>query len=211
MGRQCAERCLAASDAPNLMPVKFSGVGAAAAAGGALLLYSAINGKSFSGELKSLLTGASPAAAPSANLIDTTLPSSGSASLSTGGTVVTPSSGSETAWIIALLSSIGAPSTQANINSISSWIAHEGPYGTQGANNPLNTTIETSGYTGKFAGTPVSNFDNAADGIAGTVATLLGGYPDILAALRSGVGLCGNSSVSADLHKWSGGGYSQVC
>jgi hypothetical protein len=194
---------------------QISGVGVAAAAGGALLLYSGIKGKGFSSAVRSLLAGQSPSAALGANSISgttvadvtgTTAASGGSGDVS----AVTPSSASETAWIVALLTSLGAPSTQANINSISSWINHEGPYGTQGQNNPLNTTIRSAGFTGTFDGTPVSDFATATEGIAATVQTLLGGnYSSIVSALRSGNGLCGQSFAA--LGTWSGGGYTRVC
>ena len=64
-----------------------------------------------------------------------------------------------------------------------------------------------------LAGNPdgVQNYANVAQGLAATVATLEDGYPQIIAALRSGAGLCGNASVAGDLSKWSGGGYSSVC
>jgi hypothetical protein len=122
---------------------------------------------------------------------------------------VAPSGPGETAWITAMLTAIGAPPTPANIKSISSWIAHEGPYGTQGQNNPLNTTLKMPGST-SFMGLAVQNYPTPAEGIAATAQTLTGGpYGDILLYLRSGQGLCGRSLHG--LSVWSGGGYSQVC
>jgi hypothetical protein len=124
---------------------------------------------------------------------------------------VTAPSVPETSWIKTFLSALGAPSTQANIESISAWINHEGPYGTQGKNNPLNTTITSvPGYEGTFAGTPVGDYGTVAQGIFAEVETLLqGDYGDIVQALRSGKGLCGETFQG--LSTWSGGGYSQVC
>jgi len=206
------------------MPV--NGVGLAATAGGALLLYSAVQGKGFSSAVRSILAGESPANATAQNAINlpasstsvADLPSSslfpGDAGAGLGVTSVGPSSDSEKAWIVALLTSMGAPSTTANINSLSAWFAREGPWGTQGGNgnNPLNTSITgLPGYEGKWSLAPVvSIYATASDGIAATVATLHG-YPEIVAALRSGQGLCGNESVASELSEWSGGGYSQVC
>ena len=190
---------------------KLSGVGIVALAGGGLLLYSAINGKRFSSSVRSVLSGQSPSGASGANPItDSAVGTTASSGSSGSAAVIAPSGPSETAWITAMLASIGAPPTQANISSISSWIAHEGPYGTQGENNPLNTTIETTGAQGKFLNTPVTNYDTPAHGIAAIAQTLLGGgYSDILSALRSGNGLCGRSW--SGLSTWSGGGYSRVC
>lgn len=189
--------------------MELSPVGIAAAVGGTILLYSGVKGKSVSSAIRSVLMGKSPAQAASAN------------ALATGGTNVfggtqssvqvgTPGPG-EAAWVRTFLTSIGAPSTNANIRSVEAWIAHEGPFGTQGANNPLNTTIETTGATGKFAGTPVTNYDTPTHGLAAIVTTLLDNqaYGDVVAALRNGNGLCGQTY--SGLSEWSGGGYSQVC
>jgi hypothetical protein len=91
------------------------------------------------------------------------------------------------------------------------WAAHEGPYGSQASNNPLNTTIHTAGDEGSFDGTPVQNYATEAEGLAATAETLLSGYPAIVSALRHGVGLStGNPQVAAELSEWSGGGYSSV-
>lgn len=115
----------------------------------------------------------------------------------------------ENAWITGLLNGLGAPTTPANINSISGWINHEGPFGTQGRNNPLNTTQNEPGAT-SFSGLAVKNYPNAQEGIDATVTTLQNGsYNDILMALRSGQGLCGRSFTG--LSTWSGKGYSEVC
>jgi hypothetical protein len=120
-----------------------------------------------------------------------------------------PSGPGETAWITAMLTAIAAPPTPANIRSITAWIAHEGPYGTQGQNNPLNTTLDMPGAT-SFAGTVAKNYPTAAEGIAATAQTLNNGrYGDILLWLRSGKGLCGKQLHG--LSVWSGGGYDQVC
>jgi hypothetical protein len=196
---------------------KLSGVGIAALAGGALLLYSAINGKGFSQSLRAILSGQSPSTAATANPIDPNIdwgvlsntPANYPAS------IVEPSSSSETAWISSFLASIGAPLTQANINSVSSWIAKESVYPGNGTNtgglyNPLNTTLAESGAT-NYNSVGVKNYVSEAQGLEATVATLLGNedYSDIVDALRNGTGLCGQSL--SGLATWSGNGYSQVC
>lgn len=191
---------------------KVNGIGIIAIAGGGLLFYSAIFGKSFSSEIRTLLAGRDPSQAQSANPITgQPIPATNTAGKGFGipGTgTITPSGPGETSWIKALLMSIGAPTTQANINSISAWISHEGPYGTQGPNNPLNTT--ESGYGGYDWYGSVKGYPTTSNGIAATVATLFGGqYGDIVSALRSGNGLCGQSF--SGLSTWSNGGYSQVC
>jgi hypothetical protein len=206
------------------MPV--NGIGLLAAAGGGLLLYSAVQGKGFGSAVRAILAGESPANAQNVNPITipagpgvtADLPSGslfpGDTGAGTGVTVTAPASGSEKAFIVALLTSMGAPSTDANIQSLSAWFAREGPWGTQGenGNNPLNTSITgLPGYEGKWSLAPVvSIYATASDGIGATVATLKD-YPEIMAALRSGKGLCGNESVAGELSTWSGGGYSQVC
>jgi hypothetical protein len=120
-----------------------------------------------------------------------------------------PSGPGETAWIEAMLTAVASPPTPANIRSITAWIAHEGPWGTQAQNNPLNTTLVMPGST-SFAGTPAQNYPTAAEGIAATAQTLHSGpYGDILLWLRSGKGLCGKQLRG--LATWSGGGYNQVC
>ena len=189
-----------------------SGIGVIAIAGGGLLLYSAIFGKGFSSEVRTLLAGGKPSQATPANPINVfnAGPSGPEIEGQTG--VVSPSGPGETAWIDALLTSIGAPKTSANVESIAAWISHEGPFGTQGENNPLNTSYtDAPGYAGKWDLAPiVSMYSTVSGGLQATVDTLQS-YPNILAALKSGEGLCGNPNVSSELASWSGGGYSSVC
>jgi len=197
---------------------KISPVGIAAIAAGGLLLYSAINGKGFSTSLRNILSGSSPSSGTTAYPIEGTPASLTAATTTTGSTslptITDPTSSSETAWITSVLTAIGAPATQANINSMSSWIAHESTYPGNGSNtgglfNPLNTTLGESGAT-EYNSIGVKNYTSEAQGIAATVATLLNGdYSDIVAALRTGNGLCGQSF--AGLATWSGNGYNQVC
>jgi hypothetical protein len=114
----------------------------------------------------------------------------------------------EAVWVSSLLTAIGAPHTPANTASITDWIAHEGRYGTQGENNPMNTTQTEPGST-SFAGLAVQNYPTPTEGLTAIVVTLENGrYPQILAQLRAGVGLL--SGAESDLGLWSGGGYYSV-
>jgi|SRR5215469_12789244 len=187
---------------------KVNGIGIIAIAGGGLLLYSALKGKSFSSEVRTLLSGGNPSTAQSANAINV-FSGTNAPPLTKGVTPVQiANSPAETTWIKSFLLGIGAPATQANINSVSAWISHEGPYGTQGPNNPLNTTL--SGYGGWDWYGSVKGYPSANNGLSATIATILGGgYSDIVAALRSGKGLCGQQF--SGLSTWSDHGYSQVC
>jgi hypothetical protein len=131
----------------------------------------------------------------------------------TGGNTTTPAGTSQTDWIKTLLTALGAPQTNANINSMVSWINHESPWNSSApdgalyTNNPLNTKEPASGATTLSNG--IKKYVNAASGIAATVATIQQ-YPMILAALRSGKGLCG-SGLGPSFAKWSSNGYTSVC
>lgn len=185
-----------------------SGIAVASIGAGVLLAYAGIRGKSVLGELRGLVTGKPPSSAPVVAPIAGTA-AAAAAGTGGGGTAAAPSGPGEQAWISAFLGAIGAPASAANVSSVTSWIAHEGPYGTQGQNNPLNTTLDMPGAT-SFDGLAVKNYPSAQEGIQATAATIEGGnYADILMALRSGNGLCGRSW--AGLSTWSDGGYSQVC
>lgn len=117
-----------------------------------------------------------------------------------------PASGSQSSWARAELRTIGAPRTPANVASLVAWQNREGG---GGANNPLNSTEPAPGAT-VFNSVGVRNYPDAATGVAATAVTLRNGnYGDVLSALMSGHGLCGESL--AGLSTWSGGGYSEVC
>jgi hypothetical protein len=107
------------------------------------------------------------------------------------------------------MSTLGAPDSSANIASLTHWIARETPWPPVAKNNPLNTTLNAPGAT-IFNRVGVKNYPTAAEGVGANANTLLGGYPNIVAALRAGHGLGGGGSFSAELLKWSGGGYSSV-
>lgn len=117
------------------------------------------------------------------------------------------------AFAKSVLATIGAPATAANIASMEAWARREGG---GGSFNPLNTTYGSpqSGIGGipgtTFNSVGVMNYPSQSWGVLATAKTLLGGgYSDIVAALRSGRGLCG--TAPSGLSRWSGGGYSSVC
>jgi hypothetical protein len=153
--------------------------------------------------------------------LQATLPAAASSSSSSsggtggGGNTTAPASTSESDWIKALLTSLGAPQTDANINSLTSWIAKEttwsdsGPDGALYTNNPLNTSQAATGATSIGDGSVVKKYTTALSGITATVQTIQQ-YPQILAALKTGNGLCG-STLSSSFSKWSDGGYDSVC
>lgn len=142
---------------------------------------------------------------------EATLAPQGGSSSGPGGHVpsIQPNA-SEQLIIRAVLAGLGAPQNAANVDSIAAWIQHETPWPPVAKYNPMNTTLPEAGAS-DYNSVGVKNYTSWGQGVAATVATLLGGYPSIVAALRSGNGLCGNAAVSADLLKWSGGGYSSVC
>lgn len=122
-----------------------------------------------------------------------------------------PTNASQKAWFTALLKAIGAPVTTANLNSLASWYKHEnGSWPPAASNNPLNSTLSMPGAT-TFNSVGVRNYASSQQGVTATAQTL-NGYPAIVAALKTGNGLCGaTSTLSAAFHLWSGGGYSSVC
>ena len=124
------------------------------------------------------------------------------------GAAPTPS-GSEDSWIRSFLIAVGAPTTGANIRSVSAWITHEGNFATSG-NNPLNTTQTNSDSIGTKNSIGVQIFKTPSGGVNANATALLNGqYGDVLMLLRSGQGLCGRQLQG--LSTWSGGGYTSVC
>jgi hypothetical protein len=135
-----------------------------------------------------------------------------------GGNTTTPASTSQADWVRTLLTALGAPQTPANMNSMVAWINKESPWNSSApdgalyTNNPLNTTQPAQGAT-SINSSGVKKYVTAAEGIAATAATIVQ-YPAILAALRSGKGLCG-SNLASSFYKWSGSkpgsSYTSVC
>lgn len=123
-----------------------------------------------------------------------------------------PGSG-EAALMGAVLADLGAPATEADVTSLEAWRKRETPWPPVAAGNPLNTTLTAPGSTAYNylpGGGSVQSYPSPAEGAQATAATLLGGYPMIVSALRSGSGVCGGS-FAAEFSKWSGGGYQEVC
>ncbi len=193
------------------MPGQVDGFGLAAIGIGAIFVYGGIKGVSPLKALANVVSGKAPATGQTPGTVSLLAPdTSGNSPLGPGGlnTNVKPASGSQTDWIKALLSGISAPQTQANINSIVSWMAHEEPTSDWSHwNNPLNTTLNYGGGVSQNS-VGVKSYPSLQIGLQATIITL-NGYSDIVMALRSGQGLCGKSL--SGLSKWSGGGYSSVC
>lgn len=123
----------------------------------------------------------------------------------------TPANASETAYFTALLKSIGAPVTKANLDSLDDWYTHENSsWPPAAAYNPLNTTQPMPGAT-IFNSDGVRIYANATQGVSATATTLLNGYPGIVAALKAGNGLCGDTGLASEFLTWSGNGYSSPC
>jgi hypothetical protein len=120
--------------------------------------------------------------------------------------------GSETAFITAVLADLGAPGSQANVASLAAWFPHEFPSWPPAASwNPMASTLQMPGST-VYNSAGVQDYASAAEGAQATALTLADGYyPLIVADLRSGRGLCGDTAIAAELLTWSGDGYSAVC
>jgi hypothetical protein len=196
------------------MPIKPSYLLLTAA--GAIVVYSGLKGKGIGDTTRSIISGKDPRTVPQlVSEMITSVP--GQVNQTGGGPATGPGivgsaptpTGSEDSWIKSFLIAVGAPTTAANVNSVSAWISHEGDFATSG-NNALNTTQPNSDSIGTKNSIGVQIFRTPSGGVNANATALLNGrYPDILLALRSGQGLCGRSFQG--LSVWSGGGYSQVC
>jgi hypothetical protein len=122
---------------------------------------------------------------------------------------------SESAFIGATLADLGAPDTRANVSSMGAWYLHEYPSWPPGAaNNPWDTILTAPGSWdfNTFDGDlHVQSYPTASEGAYETARVLAGGYPLIVAALRTGNGLCGDGELAGEFDTWSGDGYSAVC
>jgi hypothetical protein len=130
---------------------------------------------------------------------------------------VTPSGQNQLAWSEAILTSLGAPITDANVISLGYWMQNEAgspPYGIVGANNPINVSQDCCGgvpiQSDGDGVTFLQSYPDAADGIEAITEYLeRGNYTDMLAALKEGVGL-GGSNLASEISLYSGGGYSTI-
>jgi hypothetical protein len=135
-----------------------------------------------------------------------------------GHTAAAPVAGTgETAFFRAVLTDLGARPTAADLRSLEAWYPHEYPSWPPGAaNDPLDSTLVMPGswvFNSFACGAGmchVQSYPSPAEGADATARTLAGGYPLIVAALQSGGGICGDSSVTGELLSWSGGGYGAV-
>lgn len=190
---------------------RVDGIALAAIGAGSLFMYAGIKDKSVLSAIDDVIKGRSPATATSAGagLGGTTAATGGSVGGSGPGAGDAPASGSETSFYTAVLKDLGAPATPANLMSMYAWGRHEEPgFPPQnvGGNawNPLNIKNPVTGGFAQYA--------SPADGASKTAGFMLANnYGNIVAALRSGKGLCGNASIAGELLAWSGGGYSSVC
>lgn len=133
----------------------------------------------------------------------TSLISAISGSGTTSGNINSP-----TAFATALLNALGAPLTNANVQSIVAWENREGGNWHNNAKyNPLNTTLNEPGAS-SINSVGVRAYTSWNQGIQATLSTLNSGYSDIVSALKSGQGL--GSKPLAGLSKWSGGAYSEI-
>ena len=120
------------------------------------------------------------------------------------------------AWADQALSALGAPADSANVQTMVDWFANEGiPHA---LNNPLNlqtpeggSTVSTDSGADPSAG--IQAYPSPADFVAAFPAEMNNGsYPAIVAALKSGQGLEGNTSgeIQNELNIYSGGGYDSI-
>jgi hypothetical protein len=185
---------------------RIDGIALAAIGAGAMFTYAGIKNKSVLSIVDGLIKGQSPGAAASAGASLGGTPATGGSVAGSGpGAGSAAASGSETSFYTAVLQDLGAPVTNANLMSMYAWGRHEEPsFPPPNAWNPLNIK---NLVTGGFA-----QYSSASDGASKTAGFMLANsYGNIVAALRSGNGLCGNASIAGELSAWSGGGYSSVC
>jgi hypothetical protein len=130
----------------------------------------------------------------------------------------TPTGENQKAWSEAILNSLGAPLTSANIVSIGYWMQNEAgspPSGIVGANNPINVSQPCCG------GVPIQDdgdgvtflqsYPNVADGVEAITQYLnRGNYTTILADLKAGVGLMSDPNLASEIGLYSGGGYTTI-
>ena len=192
------------------MANKMDGPGIAAVSVGILFVYGGIKGYSPIKALENIIVGKNPNEKQnSATLVSGDSSGGGGGTSSNGG--ISPASASENDWIKAFLSTIGAPSTTANINSLAAWMRHEfGSWPPSAKNNPFATTQKMPGST-QFNSVGVQNYASAADGVSANAQTITNGrYSGIVNALKAGNGICGGAFAN-EFSTWSGGGYTSVC
>ena len=121
------------------------------------------------------------------------------------------------AWARASLSALGAPATDANIQTMKDWFSNEGT--PHDFNNPLNLQTPHGGSTVSTADNDppsdgIQAYPSPSDFIAAfPVEMTSGSYGAIVSALRSGRGLEGaaaTSEIASELQTYSGNGYNSI-
>lgn len=111
------------------------------------------------------------------------------------------------AWAEAILANLRAPVNDTNVGYMLGWFNREGG---GGQNNPMNTTLHTSGSIGEVNSVGVQNYSTPSAGVAAT-GTTLHNYTAIVDSLRAGKGIPNsNSAIESELSRWSGGGYTSI-
>lgn len=113
------------------------------------------------------------------------------------------------AFAVDLLTQLPATVNADTERFLVNWMGLEN---TQAGNNPLATELYQVGST-DFNSVGVKNYPSRQVGLTATKETLLNGlYPNIVKALEDGdpFGAQAQGLLSAELSKWSGGGYHEV-
>ena len=118
--------------------------------------------------------------------------SSGGSSGSSGSLSLVKGTGDKKTWATQLLTAMGAPVSDTNINALTTWQSREGGHWNNSANyNPLNTTLDM-GNSESMNSVGVKRYKSWEEGIQATIKTLTGGsadargYTAIVNALKSG-------------------------
>jgi murein DD-endopeptidase MepM/ murein hydrolase activator NlpD len=118
--------------------------------------------------------------------------SSGGSSGSGGSLSLVKGTGDKKTWATQLLTAMGAPVSDTNINALTTWQSREGGHWNNSASyNPLNTTLDM-GNSESMNGVGVKRYKSWDEGIQATLKTLTGGsadargYTAIVDALKSG-------------------------
>lgn len=182
---------------------------------GSIFVWSALFNKTITSTIQSLVQGEKPKPGP---MQPSGFVAQAGGTGGTGGKGGSAGSGPVgaglTGAITGLLHDLGAPASPANLHSMQAWYTHENSGWPPGcANNPWNSTQKTSGST-YCAGPGVQNYPNIQVGVHMNALTMMNGlYPNIVAALRAGRGVCG-TEFNNEFCTWSDcskGGYGSVC
>lgn len=164
-------------------------------ASGPHLHFEVRNGKNNPVDPNQLLSGEHPMlnpeyatiVPPTSNVLGKSLKGN---STSSGTSGIILGTGEKKDWATQFLTKLGKPTTPENINAVTTWMAWEGGHWKNTAhNNPLNTTLETSGSTGSMNSVGVQRYNSWEAGLDATIQTISTGkygYDKILAALSQG-------------------------